>query len=113
MIEEIRWASIAFAASFESSEDHRPTVRIRSWLKIGNLISAALVSVEQDTYKVGVDFLEALAYVETLRCLQGSNQYAIGAEKIRNGRSLHEEFGVGEDVEVAVGLRVGLENGAH
>lgn len=62
---------------------------------------------------VGVDILEALACAETLRCLQGSNQNAIRAKKVRDGCSLCEEFRIGEDVEVAVGLGVGLENGAH
>ena len=32
LMDEMRWASIAFAASLESSEDQRPTVRIRSVL---------------------------------------------------------------------------------
>lgn len=29
LMEEMRCASMAFAASFESSEDHKPTVRMR------------------------------------------------------------------------------------
>lgn len=62
---------------------------------------------------VGVDILEALACVETLGCLQGSDENAIRSKKVRDGCSLCEEFGVGEDVEAAVGLGVGLENGAH
>lgn len=62
---------------------------------------------------IGINFLEALAGVETLRCLQGPNQHTIGGKKVRDGRPLREKFGVGEDIKSAVGLRVGLENGAH
>jgi len=32
LTDEMRWASIALAASFESSDDHRPTVRICDFL---------------------------------------------------------------------------------
>ena len=32
LMDEIRWASIALAASLESSDDQRPTVSIRSAL---------------------------------------------------------------------------------
>ena len=31
LMEEIRWANMALAASLESSEDQRPTVKILSW----------------------------------------------------------------------------------
>ena len=62
---------------------------------------------------VGVDIAEASARADTLGGLQGSDQDAIRAEKIRDRCSLCEELWVGRDIEAAVGLRVCLENGAH
>jgi hypothetical protein len=53
---------------------------------------------------VGVDVAEASAGRDTLGSLQGADQNAIGGEEIRDGGSLRKEFGVGQDVEVAVGL---------
>jgi hypothetical protein len=32
LIDEMRWANMAFAANLDSSDDQRPTVRIRSVL---------------------------------------------------------------------------------
>ena len=78
-----------------------------------NHLSNGMHSTRHLRDPVRVDFLEALAGVESLRCLQGSNQDAIGGEKVSYGRPFRKEFGVGKDIKAAVGLRVGLENGAH
>jgi hypothetical protein len=64
-------------------------------------------------HPVGVDILEALACAETLGRLKGSDQDPVRAEEIRNGGSFGQKFGVGEDLELAVGLGVGFEDGAH
>lgn len=51
--------------------------------------------------------------VNTFRCLQRSDKNAIWCEEVGNSRPLGKEFRVREDVESAVGFRVGLEDGTH
>ena len=64
-------------------------------------------------YPVRVDIGQRGGRVAALGRLEGANQNTIGAEKVVDGRSLGEELGIGENVEVAAGLAVGLEDGAH
>lgn len=45
--------------------------------------------------------------------MERTNENAIRFQQILDSSSFREEFRIGEYVETAVGLRVGLENGAH
>ena len=51
--------------------------------------------------------------VATLGRLKRANQDTIRREEIVDSSSLSQELWVGENVEVASGLAVGLEDGAH
>lgn len=62
---------------------------------------------------VGVDLRESLAGVEARLGLERSDKDTVGGEEVSDGGSLGKELGVGENVESASGLRVGLEDGAH
>jgi hypothetical protein len=62
---------------------------------------------------VVVDVGKGLTSVKTRLVLKRSNEDSVGVEQVRDGGSLGEELGVGEDVESATRSRVGLEDGSH
>ena len=75
--------------------------------------SSTRIGGRHSRHPISIDIAEALACADTLWSLKGSDQDAIRAEKVRDGRSLCKELWVGEDIKAAVGLRVGLEDSAH
>ena len=116
LTEEMRWASMALAASLESSEDQRPTVRMRSWLyaRVRTLkynMSMMLVNDVRDP--VGVNPGEGCTCILAVLSLERTDEDTIRPKKVRDGSAFCEELRVRQDVEAAVGLRVGLEDGAH
>lgn len=62
---------------------------------------------------VGIDVLESGTGVLALLGLERANEDAVGLEEIVDGCALGQELGIGEDVEAAARLGVGLEDGAH
>ena len=75
--------------------------------------STLAYDAKHSRYPVGIDLFQALASIDTFLRLQGSDQDAVRAEEVRNGRSLRQKFRVGKDVESAVRLGVGFQDGAH
>ena len=62
---------------------------------------------------VAVHASEGCASILTLLRLERTDKDAIRREEIRDSSSLGQKLGVGEDIEAASGLGVGIENGAH
>lgn len=62
---------------------------------------------------VSIHVAEGRARRLALLGLEGADEDTVGAEEIGDGGTLSQELRVGEDVETAAGLRVGLEDGAH
>jgi hypothetical protein len=122
---------MALAASLESSDDQRPTVRIRSVLKeITNKISSTvfpsmsqsplwLHRVERErksSYSrdpIVVDGGKSRGSLLSLLGLEGSDKDTIGSEQVGDGSSLSKELGVGEDIKVDSRSGVGVEDGPH
>ena len=86
LMEEMRCARKAFAASLESSADHRLARRMRSW---GTQLA----------------YTSARASTAALRALDlAADEDAVGLVEVRHGGALGEELGVGEDVETHGGV---------
>ena len=62
---------------------------------------------------VGVDGGQTLACALTGFGLERTDQDSVGGEQVLDGGTLGQEFRVGQNVELASGLSVSLENGSH
>lgn len=62
---------------------------------------------------VGVDLGEGGAGILARLGLEGADEDTVGGEEVADGGTLSKELGVGENVEAASGLGVGLKDGAH
>ena len=62
---------------------------------------------------VGVDGSQTSASALTGFGLERTDQDSVRGEQVLDGGTLGQEFGVGQDVELASGLSVGLEDGSH
>lgn len=62
---------------------------------------------------VGVDGGQTGACALTGFGLKRTDQDSVRGEQVLDGGTLGQEFGVGQDVELASGLGVGLEDGSH
>jgi hypothetical protein len=115
LMDEIRCASIALAANFDSSDDQRPTVKMRSVLHMRASGQSHMkpCDVLDSRNPVCVNIGQGLACTLALRRLQRPNQHPIRVEQIGDSGTLREKLGVGKYVKPDARFRVGLENGAH
>ena len=106
---------MAFAASLDNSDDHRPTVKTRSLLiahkpaltQRNRLVDAHL------RYPVGIDLSEGRTSINTLRCLQRTDQNTVRPEEIIDGRALSQEFWIRKNIEPRVRPRVCFQDRSH
>ena len=106
---------MAFAASLDNSDDHRPTVKTRSLLIAHRpALTQRNRSVDAHLrYPVGIDLSEGRTSINTLRCLQRTDQNTVRPEEIIDGRALSQEFWIRKNIEPRVRPRVCFQDRSH
>lgn len=112
-MEEIRCASMALAASLDSSEDHRPTVKILSCLITVVNICTPQRQRENPRNPIRINLNQRPTSLLTLLRLQRPNKHPIRLKQITNRRSLRQKLWVRKDIKPTIGLRVRFQDRPH